>query len=48
MEEDVHTVHYITQDAMPNFKLRVTLTRLSAARTRAAGGGQVCVGVPAG
>jgi hypothetical protein len=30
MEEDVRTVHYATQDDMPNFKLRVTLTRLSA------------------
>jgi hypothetical protein len=34
MEEDVRTVHYATQDDMPNFKLRVTLTRLSATRPR--------------
>lgn len=33
MEHDQQTVHYVTQDAMPSLKLRVTLMLLSAART---------------
>lgn len=33
MERDQQTVHYVTQDAMPSLKLRVTLMLLSAART---------------
>lgn len=37
MEHDQQTVHYVTQDAMPNLKLRVTLTLLSAARHKPAG-----------
>lgn len=36
MEHDQQTVHYVTQDAMPNLKLRVSLTLLSAARSRPA------------
>lgn len=36
MEHDQQTVHYVTQDAMPNLKLRVTLTLLSAARSKPA------------
>jgi hypothetical protein len=34
MDQDQQTVHYVTQDAMPNLKLRVTLTLLSAARSK--------------
>eukprot|EP00775_Hariotina_reticulata_P010980 gene10980-11135_t len=32
--EQLQTIHYVTQDPMQNLKLRVTLTRLSAARTK--------------
>jgi hypothetical protein len=32
MEHDQQTVHYVTQNAMPSLKLRVTLTLLSTAR----------------
>jgi hypothetical protein len=39
MEHDQQTVHYVTQDDMPNLKLRVTLTLLSAARHKPAGRG---------
>jgi len=36
MGHDQQTVHYVTQDAMPNLKMRVTLTLLSASRSRPA------------
>uniref|UniRef100_A0A383VLW8 Ig-like domain-containing protein n=1 Tax=Tetradesmus obliquus TaxID=3088 RepID=A0A383VLW8_TETOB len=32
--EDARTVHYVTQDPMAHLKLRVTLTRLSAAKSK--------------
>lgn len=32
--EQLQTIHYVTQDPIQNLKLRITLTRLSAARTK--------------
>jgi hypothetical protein len=32
--EDTKTIHYVTQDPMAHLKLRVTLTRLSAAKSK--------------
>jgi ribosomal protein S19 len=31
---DTKTIHYVTQDPMAHLKLRVTLTRLSAAKSK--------------
>eukprot|EP00882_Tetradesmus_deserticola_P016571 GHRQ01017707.1.p1 GENE.GHRQ01017707.1~~GHRQ01017707.1.p1 ORF type:complete len:209 (+),score=44.28 GHRQ01017707.1:1522-2148(+) len=45
--EDAKTVHYVTQDTMAHLKLRVVLTRLSAAKSKVQGQGSVSDGATA-
>jgi len=42
--EELKTVHYVTQDPIHNIKIKITLTRLSAARPRVKRPTRVTVG----